>query len=67
MLQEWVGQLMDGGYPAALPDGRDSKPLSARSIRNIMNVVLKGIFDYAVWHEHRRHRRGQHRNHHRRH
>ena len=25
MLQEWVGQLMDGGYPAALPDGRDSK------------------------------------------
>lgn len=48
MLQEWVGQLMDGGYPAALPDGRDSKPLSARSIRNIMKVVLKGIFDYAV-------------------
>ena len=47
MLQEWVGQLMDGGYPAALPDGRDSKPLSARSIRNIMKVVLKGIFDYA--------------------
>ena len=48
MLQEWVGQLMDGGYPAALPDGRDSKPLSARSIRNIMKVVLKGIFGYAV-------------------
>lgn len=48
MLQEWVGQLMDGGYPAALPDGRDSKPLSARSIRNIMKVALKGIFDYAV-------------------
>ena len=48
MLQEWVGQLMDGGYPAARPDGRDSKPLSARSIRNIMKVVLKGIFDYAV-------------------
>lgn len=48
MLQEWVGQLMDGGYPAALPDGRDSKPLSTRSIRNIMKVVLKGIFDYAV-------------------
>lgn len=48
MLQEWVGQLMDGGYPAALPDGRDSKPLSARSIRNIMKVVLKGVFDYAV-------------------
>ena len=48
MLQEWVGQLMDGGYPAALPDGRDSKPLSARSIRNIMKVVLKGIFDCAV-------------------
>lgn len=48
MLQEWVGQLMDGGYPAALLDGRDSKPLSARSIRNIMKVVLKGIFDYAV-------------------
>lgn len=48
MLQEWVGQLMDGGYPAALPDERDSKPLSARSIRNIMKVVLKGIFDYAV-------------------
>lgn len=48
MLQEWVVQLMDGGYPAALPDGRDSKPLSARSIRNIMKVVLKGIFDYAV-------------------
>ena len=48
MLQEWVGQLMDSGYPAALPDGRDSKPLSARSIRNIMKVVLKGIFDYAV-------------------
>ena len=48
MLQEWVGQLMDGGYPAALPDGRDSKPLSARSIRNIMKVVLKDIFDYAV-------------------
>ena len=48
MLQEWVGQHMDGGYPAALPDGRDSKPLSARSIRNIMKVVLKGIFDYAV-------------------
>lgn len=48
MLQEWVGQLMDGGYLAALPDGRDSKPLSARSIRNIMKVVLKGIFDYAV-------------------
>ncbi len=48
ILQEWVGQLMDGGYPAALPDGRDSKPLSARSIRNIMKVVLKGIFDYAV-------------------
>ena len=48
MLQEWVGQLMDGGYPAALPAGRDSKPLSARSIRNIMKVVLKGIFDYAV-------------------
>lgn len=48
MLQEWVGQLMDGGYPAALPDGRDSKPLSARSIRNIVKVVLKGIFDYAV-------------------
>ena len=48
MLQEWVGQLMDGGYPAALPDGRDSKPLSARSIRNIIKVVLKGIFDYAV-------------------
>lgn len=48
MLQEWVGQLMGGGYPAALPDGHDSKPLSARSIRNIMKVVLKGIFDYAV-------------------
>lgn len=48
MLQEWVGQLMDGGYLAALPDGRDSKPLSARSIRNIVKVVLKGIFDYAV-------------------
>lgn len=48
MLQEWVGQLMGGGYPAALPDGCDSKPLSARSIRNIMKVVLKGIFDYAV-------------------
>lgn len=48
MLQEWVGQLMGGVYPAALPDGRDSKPLSARSIRNIMKVVLKGIFDYAV-------------------
>ncbi|WP_368100435.1 tyrosine-type recombinase/integrase [Bifidobacterium pseudocatenulatum] len=48
MLQEWVGQLMGGGYLAALPDGRDSKPLSARSIRNIMKVVLKGIFDYAV-------------------
>lgn len=48
MLQKWVGQLMGGGYPAALPDGRDSKPLSARSIRNIMKVVLKGIFDYAV-------------------
>lgn len=48
ILQEWVGQLMDGGYPAALPDGRDSKPLSARSIRNIMKVVLKGVFDYAV-------------------
>lgn len=48
ILQEWVGQLMDGGYPAALPDGRDSKPLSARSIRNIVKVVLKGIFDYAV-------------------
>ena len=48
MLQEWVGQLMGGGYPAVLPDGRDSKPLSARSIRNIMKVVLKGIFDYAV-------------------
>lgn len=48
ILQEWVGQLMDGGYPAALSDGRDSKPLSARSIRNIMKVVLKGIFDYAV-------------------
>lgn len=48
MLQEWVGQLMDGGYPAALPDGRDSKPLSARSIHNIVKVVLKGIFDYAV-------------------
>lgn len=48
MLQEWVGQLMDGGYPAETADGRDSKPLSARSIRNIMKVVLKGIFDYAV-------------------
>ena len=48
MLQEWVGQLMDGGYPAALPDGRDTKPLCARSIGNIMNVVLEGIFVYAV-------------------
>lgn len=37
-LQQWVTQLTEGGYPAELQDDRESKPLSPRSIRNIVKV-----------------------------
>ena len=47
-LQQWVNQLADGGYPAELPDGRKSRALRPRSIRNIVRVVMKGVFSYAV-------------------
>lgn len=47
-LQEWVNSLSVGGYAAELPNGRRSKPLRPRSIRNIVRVVMNGVFDYAV-------------------
>ncbi|MDF7641465.1 tyrosine-type recombinase/integrase [Bifidobacterium sp. ESL0784] len=47
-LQQWVKSLTEGNYPAELPDGREPKPLSARSIRNIVKVVMSGVFEYAV-------------------
>lgn len=47
-LQEWVNSLSVGGYPAALPGGRASRPLKAASIRNIVRVVLGGILETAV-------------------
>lgn len=47
-LQEWVSDLQSGDYPAALSNGRDPVPLKPRSIRNIVKVVMAGVFDYAV-------------------
>lgn len=49
-LQQWVGTLTEGGYPADLPAGRESKPLRPRSIRNIVKVVMSGVLEYAVEH-----------------
>jgi integrase len=47
-LQSWVAQLAKGGYPAELAKGRESVPLSPRSIRNIVKVVMSGVFSYAM-------------------
>jgi hypothetical protein len=40
--------LQDGDYPAELPDDRKSRALSARSIPNIVRVVMGEVFDYAI-------------------
>ncbi|NEG54743.1 tyrosine-type recombinase/integrase [Bifidobacterium platyrrhinorum] len=47
-LQRWVNSLTVGNYPAELPNERSPRPLAARSIRNIVKVVMAGILDYAV-------------------
>ncbi|WP_140463932.1 MULTISPECIES: site-specific integrase [unclassified Bifidobacterium] len=52
-IQKWVNDLTTGDYKAELPldkegDMRKPKPLSARSIRNIVKVVMVAIFDYAI-------------------
>lgn len=49
-LQQWVTQLTEGGYPAELQDDRESKPLSPRSIRNIVKVVMGGVMEFALEH-----------------
>lgn len=41
-VQEWVGKLADGSADTV------RRPLAARSIRNIVKVVLGGVLDYAV-------------------
>lgn len=46
-LQQWVQQLTEGGYPAELPNDHESKPLSARSIRNIVEVVMGCVMEFA--------------------
>ncbi|WEV47620.1 tyrosine-type recombinase/integrase [Bifidobacterium sp. ESL0690] len=48
LLQKWVKALSEGGYKADLPGDRDPKPLSPRSIRNIVKVVMGGVFEYAL-------------------
>ena len=50
-LQQWVQQLTEGGYPADLPGHRESKPLSPRSIRNIVKVVMGGVLEFAKEHD----------------
>lgn len=47
-LQRWVKGLAVGNYPAKLPGKRQPKPLAARTIRNIVKVVMAGILDHAV-------------------
>jgi integrase len=47
-LQRWVKGLAVGNYPARLPGKRQPKPLAARTIRNIVKVVMAGILDHAV-------------------
>lgn len=47
-LQRWVKALTVGNYPAELPNERKPKPLAARSIRNIVKVVMAGVLDHAV-------------------
>lgn len=47
-MADWVVQLIEGTYPAELPNNRKPIPLSARSIRNIVKVVTAGALGYAV-------------------
>ncbi|MCH9275662.1 site-specific integrase [Bifidobacterium amazonense] len=52
-LQSWVTGLQKGDYKAELPVNkkgvmRKPKPLSARSIRNIVKVVMAAVFEYAI-------------------
>lgn len=46
-LQRWVKGLAVGNYPAR-PGKRQPRPLAARTIRNIIKVVMAGILDHAV-------------------
>lgn len=52
-LQAWVNKLQKGDYKAELPRNkkgvmRKPKPLSARSIRNIVKVVMAAVFEHAI-------------------
>lgn len=47
-LQSWVNKLSKGGYKAELPGKRKPRPLSPRSIRNIVKVVMAAVFEYAI-------------------
>ncbi|WP_273173710.1 tyrosine-type recombinase/integrase [Bifidobacterium crudilactis] len=47
-MADWVVQLIEGTYPAELPNNRKPVALSARSIRNIVKVVTAGALGYAV-------------------
>jgi integrase len=47
-MSAWVSELIEGTYPAELPNNRKPIPLSARSIRNIVKVVTAGVLGYAV-------------------
>lgn len=46
-IQQWVTTLTEGGYPADLPNGRPSRPLRPRSIRNIVRIVMGGVLTHA--------------------
>lgn len=47
-LQRWVNSLTVGNYPAQLPGKRQPRPLSPRSIRSIVKVVMACILDHAI-------------------
>lgn len=47
-VQSWVNKLSKGGYKAELPGKRKPKPLSPRSIRNIVKVVMAAVLEYAI-------------------
>lgn len=47
-IADWVNGLIEGSYKAELPNNRKPVPLSARSIRNLVKVVIAGVLGYAV-------------------
>lgn len=48
VMADWVNELIEGSYPAILPNNREPIPLSPRSIRNLVKVVTAGVLGYAI-------------------